>query len=139
MNPHLPPERISRWMMGERTAWEEQHVRECAACRAEVERLAGTLAQFRGAVHQWSDAPREPAPRAARYEPRWALAALLLLVALWPVYRNLSERHRAERARQDAILLQQVDAGISRSIPPPMEPLAKLMLWENNRNSEKIQ
>jgi hypothetical protein len=140
MNPHLPVERISKWIMGERTLEEERHVRECTACRAEVDRMAGALAEFRGAMYQWTGEPPEARhPRAARYQPRWALAALLLIAALWPIYRNATQRRRAEVAREDALLLQQVDAGVSRSIAPPMEPLAQLMAWENNRNSEKMR
>jgi hypothetical protein len=140
MNPHLPDERISRWILGERTAAEELHVRECAACRAEVARMTAALAQFRDAVRQWGEVPRRPRGRqTSPLRLRWALAALILMAALWPVHSIVSKRRQLEAARADAILLEQVDAGVSRAIARPMEPLAKLMTWDSNQKNEGIR
>jgi hypothetical protein len=55
MNRHLSSERIASWMAGERTAEDERHVRECAACAGEVERLAETFALFRESGERWSE------------------------------------------------------------------------------------
>jgi hypothetical protein len=140
MNPHLPAESVSKWILAERTLAEEEHVRHCSACRAEVARVADALAQFRSAVRQAGDTPRLPLIEpAAPYGRRWALAALILIAASWPVYRAVTEHRRAEAARADAILLEQVDAGVSRTIARPMEPLAKWMAWDNKQNSEVIR
>ena len=54
MNRHLTSEQIADWMMGERAADAECHVRACLACRAEVEGLAETMAQFRDSSARWS-------------------------------------------------------------------------------------
>ena len=63
---------------------------------------------------------------------RWALAAAALLVlAVVPIYRNAQDRQRqAEIARADTLLLEQVDAEVSRAVPRPMEPLVKLVSWD---------
>jgi len=134
MNPHLPDETVSKWVSGERTANEEEHVRECEVCRAEVERLTGALIRFRGAVHQCGASTQQLSfVRPPRYRLRWAVAALALTAAAWPAYRELTARRTA---KADAILLRQVDAQVSRAIAGPMEPLARLMSWEEKQNTE---
>jgi len=143
MSPHLSEREISLWMVGERTPQQEQHVRECSECSAELARLEASLALFRGSVRHWSDrqvrVPGHLAPtRGSRGYParprplRWALvAAALLALAAVPIYRNVQDRQRqAEIARADALLLEQVDAEVSRAVPRPMEPLVKLVSWD---------
>jgi len=72
---------------------------------------------------------------------RWALvAAALLLLSAIPIYRNVQDRQRqAERARADALLLEQVDAEVSRAVPRPMEPLAKLVSWDFSSTDEPVE
>ena len=153
MSQHLSARQISLWMIGERTPQQEQHVRECPECGAELGRLEASLALFRGSVRHWSDGqvrvPRPLAPiRRSRGYParplpvRWALvAATLLVLAAVPIYRNAQDRQRqAEMARADALLLEQVDAEVSRAVPRPMEPLVKLVSWDfssTDRSDEK--
>ena len=71
---------------------------------------------------------------------RWALAAaalIVLVLAAIPLYRNSQARElartqardRANTANVDAMLLMQVDAGISRAVPETMEPLVQLVSW----------
>jgi hypothetical protein len=136
MNSHLSAEQISKWMMGERTWPEERHVIGCPQCSAAVARFQSTLAAFGGAVRDWSGRqtgikPWRDGRRAQSL--RWALAttAILLLAAV-PIYREIQQR-KVERARADAALLLEVDTEVSRAIAAPMEPLAKLMTWEENR------
>jgi len=143
MSRHLSSPEVSQWMIGERTPQQEQHVRQCPECAAELARMEAALALFRGSVRDWSDGqvrvPRPLAPtRGSRGYParllplRWALlAATLLVLAAVPVYRNVQDRQRqAEAARADALLLEQVDAEVSRAVPRPMEPLVKLVSWD---------
>ena len=143
MSRHLSSREVSQWMIGERTPQQEQHVRQCPECGAEVASMEAALALFRGSVRHWSDrqvrVPRPLAPtRGSRGYParplplRWALlAAALLVLAAVPVYRNAQDRQRqAEAARADALLLEQVDAEVSRAVPRPMEPLVKLVSWD---------
>jgi len=152
MSRHLSSREVSQWMIGERTPQQEQHVRQCPECGAEVARMEAALALFRGSVRHWSDrqvrVPRPLAPtRGSRgYPPRprplrWALvAAALLLLAAIPIYRNVQDRQRqAEMARADALLLEQVDAEVSRAVPRPMEPLAKLVSWDFSSTDEPVE
>ena len=143
MSQHLSSRQVSQWMIGERTPQQEQHVRQCPECGAELARMEAALGLFRGSVRHWSDRqvrvfrPLTPT-RGSRGYParplpvRWALAAAtLLLLAAVPIYRNVQVRQRqAEIARADALLLEQVDAEVSRAVPRPMEPLAKLVSWD---------
>jgi len=131
-------------MVGERDADEERHVCECSVCCAEVARLEGALKRFGGSVREWSAAqPGAQAPgawradRAARHwrarRLQWSLAAAALVVlAAIPVWKNARDRRIAEEAaRADAILMEQVDAQVSRTVPVTLEPLVSLVEWEN--------
>lgn len=150
MNQHLSSEQIAQWIAGERSPGGEQHIRECAECGAEVARVEGALALFRGAVielGEQSESKRSFASTARRashrFQPmRWALAcAALLLLAVIPVFYNAKERQRkADLAKADAALMEQVDAEISRAVPATMEPLVKLVAWDaagDQRTTEK--
>jgi TonB family protein len=53
MNGHLTWEQISDYLIGDAAPHQARHVRECAACHAEVVRLESALSEFRGAVRQW--------------------------------------------------------------------------------------
>ena len=64
---------------------------------------------------------------------RWALAVAALLIAVAiPFYRSaMNEQHQQELAKADAALLEQIDAEVSRAVPPPMEPLIELVAWDS--------
>jgi hypothetical protein len=91
------------------------------------------LARFRDAVHQAGEQNESPGlqiilerERSAKgLRLRWAAAAAVVLVlGVIPVYRNTQQRQReAEQAKADALLLEQVNAGLSRSVPRAMAPL----------------
>ena len=66
-----------------------------------------------------------------------AVAALLLLAVLVPVYRGTHPAHLgAAIAQADAQLLEEVDAGVSRAVPEPMEPLLTLMAWDSGNAAD---
>jgi hypothetical protein len=149
MSRHLSARQISQWMIGERTPQQQRHVRQCSQCGAELARLEASLALFRGSVRHWSGRQSRAEPPAissiypARRGPgirpmRWALvAAALLVLAAVPIYRNARNTQRqAEIARADALLLEQVDAEVSRAVPRPMEPLVKLVSWDFSSTDE---
>jgi hypothetical protein len=144
MSQHLSSERISMWMIGERTPEEEQHIRECPDCAAELARLETALALFRGSLRQWSERQGGfEAGRAFTVRPAWdgfrswptrlaVAAALLLLVVTVPIYRNARHPQPSGKiAQADALLLEQVDAEVSRAVPRPMEPLLELVSWDS--------
>ena len=140
---HLSSEDMGRWVAGERGAEQDRHLRECSLCGAEVARLEGALARFGGAVREWSEAQPgaqvSGAWRADRVAPkgravglRWGLAAVALVVlAAIPQWKSMRDRQAAEAAaRADDILMEQVDAQVSRTVPVTLEPLVNPAAWE---------
>jgi hypothetical protein len=79
MRPHLTEDEICGAIVGQATLDEQQHLRECDACRAEVERTARPIAAFRAGVVAAAD--RHPA--AAR--PSFRRAARTVLTWEWGV------------------------------------------------------
>jgi hypothetical protein len=53
VNEHLTSEQITAWLTGEQEADAARHARVCQACRAELESLRETLAQFRESGERW--------------------------------------------------------------------------------------
>lgn len=138
MSGHLSSEQVSHWMIGERTGREEEHARQCPECAARLANIESAIALFRDSVRDCGEMYGSPevslASKAQSVQPsRWAaIAAALLLLAAIPFYTTSRDRRRAaEMARADAVLLEQVDAGISRAVPAPMEPLVKLVSWNS--------
>jgi hypothetical protein len=139
---HLSSDQISAWVMGERTAEAESHVGECPACAAEVEQFGSALAQFRGAVRDWGRLESGAEPGAALAERMaagrvwfrgWpirlaAAAAAVLMIVSIPLYRGgngggSGKQATAAIAVADSVLLEQVDASVSRTVPGSMEAL----------------
>jgi hypothetical protein len=149
MRAHLSSEQISKWMAGDPTPDEVQHIRECAQCAAETARLNSLLAEFRSSVVAWSalhkgaEAPDRWKPlqqggRLARGVLRLSMAAAVLAIAAaLPICNNLNERQRqAEASRAEARLWEEVNIQISRPVPSPLEPLMKLVAWEPDANQK---
>jgi len=131
MNSHLSLEEIHQWLSGERSDEVVEHFRECPACNAELHQLQSALAGFRSSLEQAPVPPVSYLP-VRKTLPRWILAAaaLSLLVAT-PVYWNARQQRAAEQAKSDELLLQRIDASLSRSVPASMEPLMQLITKEN--------
>jgi hypothetical protein len=139
MNRHLSPQQIEEWVVGERSPEMQAHVQSCAVCAEELARASEPLALFGTAVRNWGDQQRGPlrASWKSAQPPVWrwriglAMATLTLLLAA-PVYQHRRTVQQAALAAartqaEDEVLLRQVQQEISRSVPSPMEPLAKLM------------
>ncbi|HEY1755276.1 MAG TPA: hypothetical protein VGG72_07755 [Bryobacteraceae bacterium] len=107
------------------------------------------LGQFCDAIRQEGERSENPGlgailkqkrvrpPWAAAVWPgaAWAAAALLALaLGMVPAYQNsLHEKARqreAEQAQADELLMEQVNAGLSRSVPRAMAPLVDWVPWE---------
>jgi hypothetical protein len=131
MNSHLSLEEIYQWLSGGRQDEVEDHFRECPACKVELQQFQNALAGFRSSLEQ-SPVPAVSYSRVRQILPRWILAtaALALLVAT-PVYWNARQQRAAEQAKADELLLERIDAGLSRSVPASMEPLMQLISKEN--------
>jgi hypothetical protein len=135
VNQHLSQQQIDEWLMGNRPAEVESHLRSCEVCEDALARVSEPLTMFGAAVRSWSEEHMGPLPvraQARRRNAGWwrvglAIATLWLAIAV-PVYRHHQETQQAAlTAVQDEALLQQVDRELSQSVPAPMEPLAKLM------------
>jgi hypothetical protein len=111
------------------------------------------IGDFKASVHAWSDAalsrPRIATHAVAHHGLRlgmvWAMAMVLLTGgvsgSLYVHHRNVVEKQAelarrqeeqqrlvaAQRARQEEILLSNVDSDLSRQVPQALEPLAQLM------------
>jgi hypothetical protein len=96
------------------------------------------LARFRDAVRQEGERSEIPdlhallererparSPGLRRTNVAWAAAAAAaLMLAAVPAYQNVLQRERvAEQEKADTLLMQQVNAGLSRSVPRAMTPL----------------
>lgn len=129
MSGHLTDERITAWLAGERKAEDTQHLRECPECAGAVERIAESLGLFRAAMWRAGESANvigcavewkvESRPSFLRWSiPAAALAMVLLFV---PLYQKHAQHLRQER--QDAALLDEVNAEVSRAVPAPFEKL----------------
>lgn len=133
MIPHLSTDQLSECILGQPSSLVVRHIETCAACRAELANFREALGNFRGAVRAWSEdqanavlATPELHPRAASRQLAWALliAAVCILASI--VFPRRVDRTSAS----DAVLLNQVDAQVSRSVPSSLEPLMKLVVQE---------
>jgi hypothetical protein len=96
-----------------------------------------TLARFRESVRQEGERSEIPKLRdlLERERPvrslglRWtdvawaAAATVALMLAAIPAYQSVQRQREIEQDKADALLLEQVNAGLSRSVPRAMEPL----------------
>jgi anti-sigma factor RsiW len=138
MIAHLSTDQLSEYVLAQPSPLIERHIQDCPACRAELTNFREALGEFRGAVRAWSQdqAKQVLASPAALPERRsWAashqLAWALLIAVVCVIASFVIPRHRVESAAgSDAVLLNQVDAQVSRTAPSSMEPLMKLVVQE---------
>jgi hypothetical protein len=136
---HLSWEQISSLLAGNAAPETQHHAGTCPECAAEVRSQNEMLSMFGESVQRWSDdnggalisgqAFLRNKSLAFRIPPiRWAMAAAaVILLIVIPLYRNTTERHRQAETFEDTLLLEQVNAQLSRAVPAPMEPLMKLL------------
>ena len=145
---HLTETEIADWVTGLHTPAILRHVEDCPECRERARTLASALQLFRESAREWADNRTPPvrmisAQRLKPWAVRWAVAAvalaLLVSVPVYDSYRRdrqaraetaLAARQAAEEA-EDAALLSQVDTGVSRAVPAPLEPLVSLVSWNS--------
>jgi hypothetical protein len=88
------------------------------------------ISWFRGLIRYQGDRAEIPAqivrtPSRVPWSPlRWIVAAVALLaLGAIPYERTREQQRAAEQAREDTLLLEKINAGISRTVPRSMEPL----------------
>lgn len=135
MNSHLSSDQICKWLAGEHGYEEQRHLRACPECRAELDQFQNVLTGFRSSLEQ-SPVPAVSYSETRQSLPRWILATAALAIMLAaPVYWNArhqreAEQSMAEQTETDDLLLERVNAGLSRTVPPSMEPLTQLISKE---------
>jgi len=156
MNEHLSHDQISKWIMGQATPEELRHGMECEQCSAEVNRFRDRISTFRTAMHEWSErevVPRlEREPRSSsryRSQPpilRWALLAMTFAVLVGiPIYQHENSPQATSPSKpsvadsqtqaavdtaenmDDVMLMESVNAHLSRPIPMSMERVMALL------------
>jgi anti-sigma factor RsiW len=133
---HLRSEQLSECILGQPEPWIEQHLKSCPACRAELEQFGEALGGFRGAVRSWSEHQARAAltVHARTSESRSWIAshqlAFAVLLAAVCIVASLVWHGGENAPASDSLLLNQVDAQVSRSVPSSMEPLMKLVVQE---------
>jgi len=114
--------------------WLRDHTAGCGECRGYAE-LSGRV--LRG-LHSFSfeiDPGMNPRVQNAvatnlatrpRGPSAWrwlSIAAAVLILMAAPIYRSRQDRQRAAAERADALLMERVEARVSRAVPEAMEPL----------------
>jgi hypothetical protein len=145
MNSHLSPEQMSKWVIGEHTTEEESHVRACGRCRQELAVVQNVLSQFRSSLVQWANheqTDRVPDPgiifdavrrRRLRRLAWLPAAAAIILVTIFPVYKNRVHERPAEVVQSsplDAELLERVNEHLSHAVPVSLQPLVEVSKGE---------
>ncbi len=156
MSEHLSHDQISKWIMGQATPEEQRHGMECEQCSAELNRFRDRISTFRTAMHEWSErevVPRlERESRASsryRTQPpvlRWALLAMTFAVLVGiPIYQHENKPEATSPStasvaasqtqapvdpaenNDDVMLMESVNAHLSRPIPMSMERVMALL------------
>jgi thiamine biosynthesis protein ThiC len=98
-----------------------------------VSELRKALAEFRETIHQEGEQRQVPALEtilgigrpAQVLQLRWALAAMVIVyLGAIPVYQNARQQQReTEQELADAMLMERVNAAVSRPVPRALSPL----------------
>jgi hypothetical protein len=140
MSKHLSKDQIAGCFAGQSTIAERQHIQQCAACGAELDRLASSISLFRNAVRDRVDArvavhapaivfeDQPPVPATPIW--KWAMVTVVtvLLVAL-PLFITRPQQfvdNTATTTDPDT-LMREINVHLSRTMPAPMEPILRLI------------
>jgi hypothetical protein len=55
------------------------------------------------------------------------VAAAVIILIVVPLYEKVRDRHREADTSEDAVLLEQVNAHLSRTVASPIEPFMRLL------------
>jgi hypothetical protein len=140
MSEHLTEDQIARCFAGQSTIAERQHIQQCAACGAELDRLASSISLFRNAVRDRIDARVAVHARAIVFEEqpevpatpiwKWAMVTVVavLLVAL-PLFITRPQQFvdNPSTTTDPDTLMREINLHLSRTMPAPMEPILTLI------------
>jgi hypothetical protein len=159
---HLTEKEISEWLVEGPEQSPSLHVENCWACQAKVTEARESLAAFRTAVVEWSEAraarpsnlkvseKRNQGHGARRHEglrlwlPVAGFAATVLLILGYAGVPALLHRHSDAHLAvvtaslatdSDQALLDQVDTEVSEAVPDAMAPLTDLVAWDSTERA----
>jgi hypothetical protein len=133
---HLSADQMARWILGRVSPEENAHARNCPQCSRALSGFRDAVGAFKTAMKDWSALEAVPAleRRANAFAPwmpwlqpslRWVLAGMAAVaVVILPVY---SSRELEKKAHQDALLMDEVAAHLSRPLPMSMERVMLLL------------
>jgi len=133
---HLSSKQISEWILSEQDPETERHLNTCGKCHEEVAGLQTGLMEFKQSVRAWGEQPAEMRVSASRLPSqvswRWAgvsagALSIMLSIIMLVLYQDVQQAQRESKSAQDLLLLNQVHAHLTRTVPQPMEQLMKLM------------
>lgn len=142
MSGHLTEEQQDELLLGERAAEATEHVAECEACRAEVERMRAALGGFGAAVEAgvarpegfWAWQRRAILARLRQGSARtqklaWAGAMVLLVLMAVALHFQARPERLATAYDPDEALLIDVARTVRSEVPSTLQPAA-LLSWE---------
>lgn len=145
-NRHITSDEISRWIAGDRCGKVEKHLQLCPVCKNEVSAFQSALNDFRSAVHGWSDQSRtadtvtivKVRQQISFHGNSWnwlgfVAATIFICAAIHFNGQRAPERRQADVAKalaSDADIMKQVDTELARTVPTSMEPLTRLVSWD---------
>jgi len=146
MDQHLSSKEISGWVLGERSAEAERHARECASCQAELALFGTAMLAFGRSAHHWAAqecGPEAKTIRRIKQAPYHAaanaigwitLAVALCILAILSAHRGPEPRISPTVADDDTVLFERLDAQLSQTLPSSMQPLTKLVSWQESKS-----
>ena len=127
---HLSSEQISQWLLGECDADAQRHVESCRKCHDDIVQLRDGLHVFKQSVHRWAEHSQVwnvPA-RKPSSSVSWTLAAATAVAMSLALYLGVRQQAQVEAVKaRDSLLMDQVHARITRTVPQSMERLSELM------------
>jgi hypothetical protein len=132
---HLSGAQMARWILGHASAVENAHARHCYQCAEDLNGFRDAVTSFKGSMKEWSELEAVPAlqrraavslfwQRGVQPSLRWVLAAIAAVAVILPIY---SVREFERKADEDALLMDEVAAHLSRPLPMSMERVMMLL------------
>ena len=142
MTLHLSTDELFECLAAGATEGQKAHLAACDQCARELQRNEKITEGVRSAVAEWTESlhgsdaaflkqmgDRERRRGQLRFAQLSATVLLLLVVPAAVVQRRYSEQ---QKRQADEVLLRQVDQEISKTEPTAMQPLTRLVTWQDD-------
>jgi hypothetical protein len=142
MTLHLSTDELFECVAVGATEGQKAHLAACEWCAKELQHNEKITQGVRSAVAEWTESlqgsdaaflnqmgERERRRGQLRFAQLSAAVLLLLVVPAAVVQRRHSEQ---QKRQADEVLLRQVDQEISKTEPTSMQPLTRLVTWQDD-------